>query len=91
MSEEKPEETKEFAEFWETLHNHPEKLSASQKALLNSSVRLAWAATATDNQLSAGFDESFTPEQAELLRNYHAGPEDRVQLLPRFFKGFIKL
>lgn len=84
------EESKAFAEFWPEVQNHTESLSEPQKALLNSAIKLAWAATATEQQLSEGFDESFTPEQAALIRDYHA-PTDGVQLLPRLFRGFIKL
>lgn len=84
------EESENFTGFWQNVQEHTGDLSEPQKALLNFSMKLAWVATATEEQLSSGFDESFTPEQAALVHDYHS-PEDGVQLLPRLFRGFIKL
>jgi hypothetical protein len=90
MSQEETDENAEFAELWKTVQDHPESLSDSQKALLNSALKVAWVASATDKQLAKGFDESFTAEQAALIREYPS-QNGRVHLLPRLFDGFIKL
>ncbi|MEV6639109.1 hypothetical protein [Amycolatopsis sp. NPDC051371] len=84
------EEIAEFAGFWKAVQEHTSDLSEPQKALLNMSVKFAWVATATDEQLEKGFVESFTPEQAALVRDYQS-PDENVQLLPRLYRGFIKL
>jgi hypothetical protein len=80
----------EFAKLWHRVGDLTKTLPESQKELLNFAMKLAWVVTATDEQLRKGFNESFTPEQAELVHDFHSD-ENGVQLLPRLFRGFIKL
>lgn len=95
MSEDKPAET---ADFWPTVKEMTKDLPKEQRDVLSAMLWLAWLATAeeatikhrSEQALNAGFDESFTPEQAELLVKYRAGDLD-VHMVPRFIKAtFIR-
>jgi hypothetical protein len=88
MSDEDPND---YTNFWKNVNECAADLPPHHKALLLAFVRLGWAATADADQLSTGaFTESFTSGQADLITNYQP-PAGGVQLIPHFFRGFIKL
>jgi hypothetical protein len=52
------------------LQNFRNGLADHEKPLFDAIVKLAWRATAAEEHLSAGFQDSFEPLQADLLVAY---------------------
>ncbi|WP_410612646.1 hypothetical protein [Amycolatopsis sp. lyj-109] len=95
MSEDKSAES---ADFGSTIKEFTKTLPKEQQDFLSAMLWLAWFATAEEEaikdkfeqSLSSEFDESFKPEQAELLVKYYSGALD-VHMAPRFIKAtFIR-
>ncbi|OXM63273.1 hypothetical protein [Amycolatopsis vastitatis] len=87
MSEDKQAD---FANFWPTVTELTKNLPKEQQDFLSAMLWLAWLATAEEEAIKSDFEVSFTPEQAALLVDYHAG-STAVHMVPRFIKAdFIK-
>jgi hypothetical protein len=85
MSEDK---STEFTNLWQSVNEGTENLSESQREVLLASLWLAWISTAQEEELKNGFEGSFTPEQAAMLKNYSGkGP---LHLVPRMIEGSIR-
>jgi hypothetical protein len=44
-----------------------------ERSFLSAILWIAWILTAQKEDLAAGFDDSFTPEQADLIKEYSSG------------------
>jgi phosphoserine phosphatase len=87
MPEDKPAD---FAGFWPKIKELTKDLPKEQQDFLSAMFWLAWLATAEEEALEREFEESFTPEQASLLVDYHSGGKS-VHMVPRFIRShFIR-
>ncbi|MGV9362210.1 hypothetical protein [Amycolatopsis sp. NPDC003731] len=94
----KKDPSAELADFWPNLKKLAEALPEKQQEFLSAVLWFAWLATAKEGAVerriteafSSEFDESFTPEQQELLVNYQSD-SSAAFVVPRFIKAsFIR-